>query len=136
MGTSRATATAPARNELTRRERQVMDIVYARGRVSAADVQAALPDEPSYSATRMLLQRLAKKGLLTHETEGARYMYLPATPRSAAGNAAWSRLVSTFFGGSMGSAFSALLGESTETLSDEELDALERLVAEARKKRQ
>ncbi len=125
------------RNEtaLSRRERQVMDIVYARGRVSAADVQAELPDGPSYSATRMLLQRLQKKGLLSFETDGPRYIYTPSTPRTTAVKAAWQRLVQTFFGGSTVSAFSALLGASSESLTDEELDALEAEIARAKERR-
>ena len=126
---------SPSKPELTRRERQVMDIVYARGRASVAEVQADLPDEPTYSATRMLLQRLQKKGVLQIETAGAKYIYSPSTPKLSAGQAAWSRLVNTFFGGSAASAFSALLGSDSQTLSDAELDELERLVAEARARR-
>jgi BlaI family transcriptional regulator, penicillinase repressor len=123
------------KQELSRRERQVMDILYARGKASAAEVQQDLPDQPSYSATRMLLQRLQKKGLAQFETQGAKYVYSPAVPRSSAGKAAWSRLVDTFFKGSPASAFSALLGESSENLTDEELDELEQLVAQEKAKR-
>lgn len=124
-----------ANSSLTRREREVMDVIYALGRASAADVQDQLPDRPSYSATRMLLQRLQKKGLIRYQMDGARYIYSPATPRTSAGRAAWSRLVRTFFGGSTGSAFSALLGASSERLTDEELEELERLVAKEKAKR-
>lgn len=112
-----------------------MDVVYARSRVSVADVQGELPDEPSYSATRMLLQRLQKKGLINFEMDGPKYIYAPVTPKAHAGKAAWSRLVHTFFGGSTANAFSALLGAASENLSDEELDDLERMVAEAKAKR-
>ena len=121
--------------KLTRREREVMDIVYARGSASVADVQADLSDEPTYSATRMLLQRLQKKGFVRHRMDGPRYLYSPATPKTSAARAAWSRLVRTFFGGSTASAFSALLGASSDRLTDEELDELERLVAEEKAKR-
>lgn len=113
-----------------------MDVVYAFGAVSVAEVQAELPDKPTYSATRMLLQRLHKKGLVQHRMDGPRYIYSPATPRTSAARAAWSRLVKTFFGGSSASAFSALIGASSERLTDEELDELEKLVAREKARRQ
>ncbi len=120
---------------LSRRERQVMDIVYANGRVSVADVQIALPDEPSYSATRMLMRRLHKKGLVKFAMEGPKYVYSASTPRRAAGKAALTRLVKTFFDGSTAAAFSSLLGTSSEKLSDHELDELRKLVAQAKERR-
>ncbi len=112
-----------------------MDIVYAKGRVSAADLQAELPDDPSYSATRMLLQRLQKKGLLLFETDGPRYIYKASTPKTKAVKSAWNRLVQTFFGGSTVNAFSALLGASSESMSDEEFEALEAEIARAKEQR-
>ena len=121
--------------KLSRRERQVMDIVYAKGRVSAADLQAALPDDPSYSATRMLLQRLQKKDLLSFETDGPRYIYKASTPKTTAVKSAWNRLVQTFFGGSAVNAFSALLGASSESMTDEEFEALEAEIARAKEQR-
>ena len=121
--------------KLSRRERQVMDIVYAKGRVSAADLQAELPDEPSYSATRMLLQRLQKKGLLSFETDGPRYIYKASTPKITAVKSAWNRLVQTFFAGSTVNAFSALLGASSESMTDEEFEALEAEIARAKEQR-
>jgi predicted transcriptional regulator len=120
--------------DLSRRERQAMDIVYAKGSVRAADVQAELPDKPSYSATRVLMQRLHKKGLLKYQTDGPRYVYSATTPRSDAGRTALRRLVRTFFDGSKVRTMTALLG-STEDLSDEELDELERLIEKARSKK-
>ncbi|MCZ6640596.1 MAG: BlaI/MecI/CopY family transcriptional regulator [Gammaproteobacteria bacterium] len=120
---------------LSRRERQVMDIVYANGRVSVADVQAVLPDKPSYSATRMLMRRLEKKNLVKFAMEGPRYVYSASTPRGAAGKAALTRLVRTFFDGSAAAAFSSLLGTSSEKLSDDELDELQKLVAQAKERR-
>lgn len=122
-------------NDLSRRERMVMDIVYRLGSVSVAQVQQALSDEPTYSATRMLLQRLHKKNLLQHEHAGAKYLYSPITTPRNAGKAAWKRLVSTFFGGSTASAFSALLGASAESLTDAQLDELEAAIAAAKAKR-
>ncbi|XOV84019.1 MAG: BlaI/MecI/CopY family transcriptional regulator [bacterium] len=123
------------KHTLTRRENQVMDIIYAQGQVSATQVQAALPDKPSYSATRMLLQRLNKKGLISYSMQGAKYIYAPVTPKVRAGKAAWTRLVQTFFGGSSSSAFSALLGASSDDLTDDELDELQQMVADVKAKR-
>lgn len=123
------------KQELSRRERQVMDIVFANSRVSVADVQAHLPDDPTYSATRMLMQRLQKKGLLTFVMDGPRYLYSASTPKAKAGKAAWMKLVRTFFDGSSANAFNALFGASSESLSDAELAELENLVAQAKAKR-
>ncbi len=120
---------------LSKRERQVMDILYARGEASVAEVQADLPDQPTYSATRMLLQRLSKKGLAHFHTQGAKYIYAPAESHSSAGKSAWQRLVDTFFSGSPVRAFSDLLGSAADSLSDAELDELERLVAAAKHRR-
>jgi len=120
---------------LSRRERQVMDIVYANGRVSVADVQAELPDKPSYSATRELMRRLYKKRLVNFTMEGPKYVYSASTPRGTAGKAALTRLVKTFFHGSAAAAFSSLLGTTSEKLSDAELDELHRLVAQAKERR-
>ena len=120
--------------ELSRRERQVMDIVYARGKASAAEVQEDLPDQPTYSATRVLLQRLAKQGLLDFETDGPRYIYFPTTPKADAGRSALRRLVQTFFGGSRIRTMTALLG-SGERLSDEELDELQHLIEQTRRRK-
>ena len=111
-----------------------MDIVYAKGKASAAEVQAELPGQPTYSATRVLMQRLHKKGLLKHEMDGPRYIYSPTTPRSDAGRRALRKLVKTFFDGSRVQTMTALLG-STEKLSDAELDELERLVEKARQRK-
>ncbi len=126
---------ASDKQELPRREREVMDVVYASEKVSVADVQAQLPDHPTYSATRMLLQRLYKKGLVTFEMQGPKYIYSASTHKSTAGKAAWARLVKTFFDGSAANAFSALLGPSSETLSDDELAELEKLVADVKARR-
>lgn len=126
---------ANVKQELPRREREVMDVVYASEKVSVADVQAQLPDNPTYSATRMLLQRLYKKGLVTFDMQGPKYIYSASTHKAAAGKAAWAKLVKTFFGGSTANAFNALLGPSSETLSDDELAELEKLVAQVKANR-
>lgn len=123
------------KNELSKRERQVMDIVYANGSVSVSDVQSYLPDEPTYSATRMLMQRLQKKELLTFVMDGPKYIYSASAPRQTAGRAALAKLMNTFFDGSKTNTFNALLGISSETLSDEELDELEQVIAKAKEKR-
>ncbi len=120
---------------LSRRERQVMDIVYANGRVSVADVQAELPDKPSYSATRELMRRLYKKRLVNFTMVGPKYVYSASTPRGTAGKAALVRLVKTFFDGSTAAAFSTLLGTSSEELSDDELDELQKLIEQTMERR-
>lgn len=99
------TATDP----LSRRERQILDILYARGTATAADVLEALPDPPSYSAVRALLRILEEKGHARHETQGARYVYLPTVPRERARNSALTRIVQTFFNGSAAQAAAALV---------------------------
>ncbi len=120
--------------DLTRREKQVMDIVFARQETSAAEVREAMPDAPSYSAVRAVMSRLVEQGLLSFRADGPRYLYAATTPQHSAGKAALSHLVETFFGGSPANTFGALLGAASESLSDEELDKIERLIQEARAK--
>jgi predicted transcriptional regulator len=119
-------------NQLSRRERQIMEVIYARGRSTAAEVREHLPDPPSYSAVRAMLRILEDKGHLVHENDGPRYVFLPTTPREQARETALRGLVQTFFGGSPENAVAALLD-----LDDElDADALERLaerIAEAQK---
>jgi predicted transcriptional regulator len=119
--------------ELSRRERQIMDIVYQQGRATAAEVQAALPDAPSYSATRALLRILEDKGHLKHEQEGPRYVFLPTVGQKKARRSALERVVQTFFGGSAEQAMAALLDMSDTRRPKEELDRLAKLIEEARK---
>jgi len=118
---------------LSRRERQIMDVVYGRGRASAAEVRAGLPDPPSYSAVRTLLSILETKGHLTHVTEGSRYIYLPTQPREHAGRAALRQVLRTFYDGSVGQAVAALLDASAAGLTPEEVAGISRLIARARK---
>lgn len=116
---------------LSRRERQILDILYAKGGATSADVLAALPDPPSYSAVRALLRILEDKGHARHETQGTRYVYLPMVPRERARRSALSRIVKTFFDGSAAQAAAALVDSGS--ISDEELARLSSLIDRARK---
>jgi predicted transcriptional regulator len=118
---------------LSRRERQIMDVLYARGRASAAEVLEAMPDAPSYSAVRALLRVLEEKGHAVHEQDGARYIYAPAVPREEVRESALRRLVQTFFNGSAEQAVAALIDISREELDDEQLGRMSRMIAKARK---
>ncbi len=122
------------RPDLSRRERQIMDIVYRRGRVTVSDVLEEIPDPPSYSSVRALLGKLEDKGHLRHEEDGPRYVYLATLPRDKARATAMDRLLRTFFGGSPVSAVAALLDSSSSELSDEELQQLDSLIRQARKR--
>src|SRR5262245_54061531 len=106
---------------LSRRERQIMDVLYERGKASAAEVLEAMPDPPSYSAVRAMLRVLEEKGHALHEQDGTRYIYAPAVPREAARESALQRLVQTFFGGSTEQAVAALIDMSREKLDDAQL---------------
>ena len=119
--------------DLSRRERQIIDILYSQGRATAAEVQAALPDPPSYSAVRAMLRILEDKGHVRHEEAGLRYVYVPAVARTAARKSALRHLVETFFDGSPENVVAALLGGEGSRLSEEELQRIADLVAKARK---
>ena len=121
-------------NRLTRRERQIMDIVYELNGATAADIQARLPDAPSNSAVRALLVRLEDKGHLQHSQDGPRYVYQARLPRAAARQRALQRLVRVFFEDSPAKAVNALL-DSTEALSDAEHEELKRAIDAARSRR-
>ena len=122
------------RSSLSRRERQIMEIVYRRGEATAAHILGDLPDPPSYSAVRGLLRVLVEKQHLRHRADGPRYVYSPVVPRDRARTGALSELLDTYFEGSAMQAVAALLGSSRRRLSAEELDELGALVAEARKR--
>jgi predicted transcriptional regulator len=127
---------APRRDDakgLSRRERQIMDVVYRRGRATAAEVMEDLPDPPSYSAVRAMLRVLEEKGELRHEQDGPRYVVLPTVPREQASRSALRNLVRTFFDGSTEQAVAALLDPADGKLSDAELARLARLINRARK---
>jgi BlaI family transcriptional regulator, penicillinase repressor len=118
---------------LSRRERQIMDVLHQRRRASAAEVQAALPDAPGYSAVRALLRILEEKGHIKHRRDGACYIYLPRASRETARRSALKRVVSTFFQGSVPQAVAALLETADTRLSDSELHELQQTIQEARK---
>ncbi len=118
---------------LSRRERQIMDVLYRLGRAAASDVMAELPGAPSYSTVRTQLRVLEQKGHVRHEQDGVRYVYLPAVPRHAARKSALRHLVNTFFDGSAEKVVAALLGGEAARLSDDELKRVAELVARARK---
>ena len=123
----------PARSQLSRRERQIMDVIYRLGRATAAEVHDDLPDRPSYSTVRALLRLLEGKGHLRHTEDGPRYVYAPTVPRERARESALRQIVSTFFGGSTEAAVAALLDLSNARLSDSELNRLAGLIAQAKK---
>jgi BlaI family penicillinase repressor len=120
--------------ELSRRERQIMDIVYREGRATVADVQRLLPQAPGYSAVRAMLRVLEEKGHLRHRQDGPRYVYEPTLARERARRSALRRLLRTFFDDSPGDAVAALIDLSGNDLSEEELVRLSALIREARRK--
>ena len=122
--------------QLSRRERQIMEIVYERGRATAAEVRAHMPDPPSYSAVRAMLRILEEKGHLRHEQDGPRYAFLPTVPRQEASETALRKLVRTFFGGSPEGAMAALLDLESDQLDEKALQRLSEMIEEARKEGQ
>ena len=118
---------------LSRRERQIMDIIYRRGEASAAEVMADMPDPPSYSAVRTFLRLLEEKGHLKHRKQGAKYIFEPTRSRRQAGRSAVKRVLQTFFDGSTEKVVAALLDVSASDLSEEELNRLAELIEEAKK---
>ena len=123
----------PHHQELSRRERQIIDILYTQGKATAAEVQSALPDPPSYSAVRAMLRILEEKGHVRHQQDGPRYVYLPTVARDSAKKSALRHMLQTFFDGSAEQAISSLLGDPAARLSDAELDRLATLIDRARK---
>jgi len=119
-------------NQLSRRERQIMEVIYTHGRATAAEVLESLPDPPSYSAVRAMLRILEGKGHLVHESDGPRYIFLPTTPREQARETALRGIIQTFFGGSPENAVAALLDLDDE-LDAEALERLAERIADARK---
>jgi predicted transcriptional regulator len=120
-------------SRFSRRERQIMDIIYARGEATAAEVEQGLNDAPSYSAVRALLRVLENKGFLKHREEGPRYVYLPTEPREKASRSALKNVLKTFFEGSLANAVSSLVEAGDSKLSAEELKRLEAIIKGARK---
>lgn len=118
---------------LSRRERQILEVIYRLGTASAAEVTAELPDAPTLTTVRGLLRILTTKGHIRHEYDGPRYVYAPAVSRGAAGSSMLTHVVSTFFNGSPANAMAALLGSSGPKLNSDELDRLAELVEHAKK---
>jgi predicted transcriptional regulator len=118
---------------LSRRERQIMDVLYKSGRATAAEIHTAIPDPPSYSAVRAKLRVLEEKGHVRHEAEDLRYIFLPIVSRDVAKRSALRHMIETFFEGSAEQAVAALLDRSAGSLSREELDRLAKLIEKARK---
>jgi BlaI family penicillinase repressor len=121
---------------LSRRERQIMDILYSRGRASASEIHRSLPDPPTYSAVRAKLRVLEEKGHVRHEEESLHYVYLPTLPRETARRSALRHMVSTFFEGSVEQAVAALIDLSAARLSADKLDKIAALIDEARKEKE
>ena len=119
--------------QLSRRERQIMEVVYELGEATAAEVRERIPEAPSYSAVRTLLRILEEKGHLRHRQDGPRYVFLPTVPRDLARRAALRRIVHTFFEGSTEDAMAALLDLGEEELDEEALERLSGLIDEARR---
>ncbi len=118
---------------LSRRERQIMDIIYQRGSVTATEVMENLPDPPSYSAVRTMLRLLEEKGYLKHDQDGPRYVYSPTLSREKASQSALKQLLQTFFNDSTEQAVAALIDISRPNLSNSDLDRLSDLIEQARK---
>ena len=125
-------ATAKSDPDMSRRERQIMDVVFARGRATGQEIQEGLPDKPNYSSVRTILRVLERKGYVRHVEEGLRYVYEPTVAREAASRSALQRIIRTFFDGSAKEAAAALLDPSVFHLSDEELSELGQIVDRAK----
>jgi predicted transcriptional regulator len=119
--------------KLSRRERQIMDVIWRLGQATVAEVLAEMDDPPSYSAVRAMLSILKQKGRLRQEQDGARYVYRPTVAPEAASKSALQRIVETFFGGEPRAAIAALAKLPEAGLSKSELEALDRLIDNARK---
>jgi predicted transcriptional regulator len=117
---------------LSRRERQIMDIVYARGSASAFDIQEAMPDAPGYSTVRTLLRILETKGHLRHTKQGMSYIYAPTQPAQQAAHSALTQVVKTFFASSIEQVVATLLSSQEMQLTPEELDRISALVEQAK----
>jgi predicted transcriptional regulator len=120
--------------QLSKRERQIMDAIYRRGRATAAEVRAEMPDAPTYTTVRGLLRILEQKGHLRHEEDGLKFVYSPSLPRQRAGASILSHIVRTFFDGSAANAMAAMLGSTERSVNAAELERLSDLVKKERRK--
>jgi predicted transcriptional regulator len=125
----------PQFTHLSRRERQIMDILYRAGRGTVADVRSGLPDPPSYSAVRAMLRILEEKGHVRHEHDAARYIFIPTIKRDAAKRSALRHVINTFFEGSASQVMAALVEMSGRGLDQDELARLRQVIDEAKKRR-
>jgi predicted transcriptional regulator len=125
---------SPSPKHLSKRERQIMDVLYREGRASAADVRARMPEPPSYSAVRTLLRILEDKGHVRHEREGLRYVYVPTVGPEKARRSALKHLIDTFFAGSASRGMAALFELGGKDLDEAELARLRRMIDDARRK--
>ncbi|MDB6139264.1 MAG: CopY family transcriptional regulator [Verrucomicrobiaceae bacterium] len=119
--------------QFSRRERQIMDVIYARGEATAAEIAEAITDAPSYSTVRALLRILEEKGALKHREDGPRYVFMPTQPHDQASRSALKGVLQTFFAGSLANAVAALVDTKEGRLSAEELKRLETIIKQARK---
>jgi BlaI family penicillinase repressor len=131
----RITRKPKADADLSRRERQIMDVLFARGRATGPEIQEGLPDKPNYSSVRTILRVLERKGFVRHVEEGLRYVYEPTVARRAASRSALQRIIRTFFDGSAKEAVAALLDPAAFHLSDDELKDLSRMIEQAKKEK-
>jgi len=120
--------------DLSRRERQIMDVLFARGRATGQEIQEGLPDQPNYSSVRTILRVLERKGYVRHVEEGLRYVYQPTVAREAASRSALQRIIKTFFDGSAKEAVAALLDPAAFHLDEKELNELSRIIERAKRK--
>jgi predicted transcriptional regulator len=120
-------------HKLTRRERQIMDVLYRKGRATAAEIMEEIPDAPGNSAVRAMLRVLEEKKHIRHEAEELRYVYMPVVPREKARRTAVTHLVDTFFDGSAEQAVATLLSVSARSLKPEDFDRLSALIEQAKK---
>jgi predicted transcriptional regulator len=118
---------------LSRRERQIMDILYRRGRATVGEVMTELSGDPAYSTVRAQLRVLEEKGQIRHEEQGLRYVYLPAASRHSVRQSALKHLIETFFDGSPEKVVAAMLGANRSKVSDDELERIARLIEQVRR---
>ncbi len=118
----------------TKRERQIMDIVYSKDKMTARQIQEAMDDAPSYTSVRTHLRLMIEKGYLEASQEGVRYAYSPVVPRSEAKDSALKNLIKTFFGGSSKELIATLVTEDSKNMSSEQLDQISELIEQAKRR--
>ena len=119
-------------SELSRRERQIMDVIFQLGEATVGDVLDRLPDPPSYSSIRTIIRKIEAKGLLTHRQDGKRYVYRAKQSRDTASRSALQRLMDVFFGGSAPDTVAAILDATANDLEPSDLDRIEQIIEQAR----